>query len=832
MRTFLRIMLYLSLVAGLGACSLDASFEDLSQLPPTLSKEESFYADYPPAEISFLKSSDVQVKTGQTSKQEIVVTMAEASPTNIYVRYTLIPELSTAQQSVNHNLQDGVVMIPAGQTEGKITYDYFGSSSGSKTLQVALKEVIGYPSYFKQQVMRRFVLDPAEDKTFIKVSRGSDFSCGISTGGVLKCWGQNSALQLGAPGPGQNSPVVVDGGVLYKDVELGMTSGCAITTAGIVKCWGGGAAMAEVDAAVTYKKVARGTSHACGITDGGVLKCWGKNDYAQMGTGSTSPSSTTFDPTELDPGVLYKDVTAGAYHSCAITTDNELKCWGTNSSLQALGTGGSPVAITTVDAGVEYRQVSAGTSHTCAITMDDKLKCWGNNASGQVGDGVGTGNNPVTAIDSAVTYSSVSTGGGHTCAITKNDKRLKCWGGGDYGELGLNSTGKALVPTQVSDASYLTVATGIVGTCGIQTSGVMFCWGENGSGQNGDGMASVRPVPIVVDNGEQYQLMDAGILYHVCGITTAGVLKCWGNNGNGQVGDKSTITKPFPVEVDRGVKYKAVSPGNYHTCGITVDGVLKCWGANGINHRLGDGITTQRAVPKVVDSSEKFLKVSAGGDHSCALTDQNKIMCWGLNDVGQLGNGTTDTASKPQFVDSVESFKDIAVAGNKATCALTGAGALMCWGGAGHFVPENVDAGTVYESLSRSGNNFCAKTQAGVFNCWSSGTYPTSFTAQPADPGFVHQALDVGFAHKCVLTSTQDIRCWGSGSDGQLGNGLQVVQASAVPISSSDKYKAVAVGRYHSCGITLAGALHCWGSDRLNQLGAGRLVNVPSPVKP
>ncbi|UXR65995.1 hypothetical protein EZJ49_07005 [Bdellovibrio bacteriovorus] len=831
MRTFFRILLHLSWGLALGACSLEASFENLNQLP-SLSKDESFYADYPPAEISFLKSSDVQVKNGQTSKQEFVVTMAEASPTNIYVRYTLIPELSTAQYSVNHSLQDGVVMIPAGHTQGKITYDYYGSSSGSKILQVALKEVIGYPSFFKQQVTRRFILDPVLDETFSKISRGSDFSCGISTGGVLKCWGENASLQLGAVGPSKSKPTVVDSGVQYKELELGTTSGCAITTAGIVKCWGGGAALAEVDAPTTYKKIARGTSHACGITTTGVLKCWGKNDYAQMGTGSTSPAATTFAPTELDAGVLYKDVTAGAYHSCAITTDNDLKCWGTNSSLQALGTGASPVAITVVDSGVEYRQVSAGSSHTCAITMDDKLKCWGYNASGQVGDGLGVGNSAVTVIDAAVSYSSVSAGGGHTCAITKSESHLKCWGGGDYGELGTNSTAKMLVPTLVSDAGYAAVSAGVVGTCGLQSSGVMFCWGENSSGQNGDGMASLSSVPIVVDSGEKYQLMDAGILYHVCGITTAGVLKCWGNNGNGQVGDKSTVTKSFPVEVDRGVKYKAVSPGNYHTCGITVDGILKCWGANGTSKRLGDGETTHRSTPKAVNSAEKFLKVSAGNDSSCALTDQKKIMCWGLNDVGQLGNGTTDTAGSPQFVDSTDSFKDIVVSGGKAACALTEAGALKCWGGVAHFVPEDVDAGTVYVSLNRSGNNFCGKTQAGVYNCWSNGSYPTSFTAQPADPGFVHQEFGVGFGHKCALTSTQDIRCWGSGADGQLGNGAQVTQASPVPVSSSDKYSAITLGRYHTCGITVTGALHCWGSDRLNQLGAGRLVNVPSPASP
>ncbi|WP_347357690.1 hypothetical protein [Bdellovibrio sp.] len=830
MRTFFRILLYLSAGLALGACSLEASFEDLSQQLPSLSKDESFYADYPPAEISFLKSSDMQMKTAQTSKQEFVVTMASASPTNIYVRYTLIPELSTAQYAVNHSLQEGVVMIPAGSTEGRITYDYYGSSVGSKTLQVALKEVIGYPSFFKQQVTRRFILDPVQDDTFVKVSRGGDFACGISTAGALKCWGDNAALQMGAPGPARKKPAVVDSGVLYKDVELGTTAACAITQGGVVKCWGAGAALAEVDAPVLYKKITRGTSHACGITVAGVLKCWGKNDYAQMGTGSTSAS--TFAPTELDAGVLYKDVTAGAYHSCGITEDNELKCWGTNSSLQALGTGASPVAITTVDAGVEYRQVSAGNSHTCAITVGDKLKCWGLNTSGQVGDGLGVGNNAVTLIDTEATYSSVSAGASHTCAITKTDSRLKCWGGGDYGELGLNSTSKMLAPAQVSDVSYLAVSAGPVGTCGIQSHGVMFCWGENGSGQNGDGMASVRSVPIVVDGGEKYQLMDAGILYHVCGITTTGVLKCWGNNGNGQVGDKSTITKSFPVEVDRGIKYKAVSPGNYHTCGITVDGVLKCWGANGTSHRLGDGSTTHRSTPKAVDSAEKFIKVSAGNDSSCALTDQKKLMCWGLNDVGQLGNGTTDTGNIPQFVDSTDLFRDVVVSGGKAACALTEAGALKCWGGASHFVPGDVDAGTVYESLSRSGNNFCAKNQAGVFNCWSAGSYPSSFTALPADPGFTHQALGVGFGHKCALTSTQDIRCWGSGADGQLGNGQQVTQASPVAVSSVDKYSAISVGRYHGCGITVSGILHCWGSDRLNQLGAGRLVNVPSPTSP
>ena len=143
--------------------------------------------------------------------------------------------------------------------------------------------------------------------------------------------------------------------------------------------------------------------------------------------------------------------------------------------------------------------------------------------------------------------------------------------------------------------------------------------------------------------------VSAGSL-HTCGVTGAGVLNCWGINNDGQLGDGTTTERNSPVVIDSGTSYSQISLGGYHTCGITTAGVLKCWGNNSYG-QLGDGTTTQRNSPVVIDSGTSYSQTSTGATHNCGITTAGDLKCWGCNDYGQLGDGATTQRNSPTVIN-------------------------------------------------------------------------------------------------------------------------------------------------------------------------------------
>lgn len=344
-----------------------------------------------------------------------------------------------------------------------------------------------------------------------------------------------------------------------------------------------------------FTRVATGDSFTCGVKTDGTVWCWGRNNLKQLGDGTTTNRTRPVQVTGLTGAT---QVIAGQGWACVLKSDGTVACWGDNSSGQ-LGdgttTGRSAPAVIPDLTGVT--QISGNFQHVCVRLSDSTARCWGWNVLYQLGDGTTTSRLSPVAPSNLTGVAQISAGVFQTCARL-NDGTVRCWGAGNHGGLGdgngTYSTSTKTIPTGLSDVAQIASGTGWNNACALLTTGVLKCWGLNDNGQLGDGSTTSRWTPV--------------------------------------------ISGSFPAAIS------AVDLGMYISCAVLVDTTATCWGWNGMG-ALGDGTTVSRWVPTLVSGLSGVNQISPNYYHTCAVLSDTTVKCWGRNTYGELGNGTTTNSS-------------------------------------------------------------------------------------------------------------------------------------------------------------------------------------------
>jgi alpha-tubulin suppressor-like RCC1 family protein len=381
-------------------------------------------------------------------------------------------------------------------------------------------------------------------------------------------------------------------------------------------------------------EVATGEDHTCHTVSDRTLRCTGSNVRGQLGTGDfTSTTNTVPVLGPAGPGLLsgVTDVAAGSRHTCAVLTAGTAWCWGHNDDGElgngTLATATRPQRVRGVGGFGFLRDVAridAGEDHTCALTTNGSVFCWGWNSQGQLGDGTYSASiTPVQVVGPGglgvlTGVTDLSVGNRHTCAVL-TDTSVRCWGGNLSATLGIGFPGgSSSVPLQVLRpggfgflAGAAEVHAGARHTCARLADGRAVCWGADSSGQIGDLVGGgFRSTPVfVVGPGGVGQLGGVTGLAtgraHSC-ATRSGDMLCWGADDDGEAGNGPPLAGsqwPVPVSGPGGVGtlngVVTVFEGSgdaRHSCAVRDDDSIWCWGSNG-DGQLGDGTTTLRTFP-------------------------------------------------------------------------------------------------------------------------------------------------------------------------------------------------------------------------------------------
>lgn len=353
-------------------------------------------------------------------------------------------------------------------------------------------------------------------------------------------------------------------------------------------------------------RLAAGGDFTCALNHAGAAFCWGEGGFGQLGNGSASQSAQ---PVRVQGGP-YSAIVAADEAACALRFDGMVDCWGLPPRKCCGQASYALLAPAPLATSIRFTQVSLAGWSACGIDRAQHAFCWGaafNSALGN-GESPDTSIAPAIALRAGHAFAAIAQGAFGGCGIDVQSA-VWCWGADFRGELGVGDaadTIRAARPMKTAgDLRFVQISVGGIYTCGVTTTGVTECWGDNVVGQLGDGTLHDRAVPTPVAGGA-FVAVFAGQptdgADHTCALDASGAASCWGANELGQLGATgpngcgSAPCSTTPVAVTGGVTFTTLALGNSHTCGMVADGHVFCWG-NNAQGQLGDGTTTSSTAP-------------------------------------------------------------------------------------------------------------------------------------------------------------------------------------------------------------------------------------------
>jgi alpha-tubulin suppressor-like RCC1 family protein len=659
------------------------------------------------------------------------------------------------------------------------------------------------------------------------VVTGNWHSCALRAGGTVMCWGDATHGQVGDGQVGSRlRPVVVPGLAGVTEIAARGSQTCTLGQGGVVACWGErygavddeqGSARPRVVAGVKASAIAVGEGYACAVQRGRAW-CWGRVPL---------PAGMNFAATPIVvPGVSgVVEVAAGDRHACARRRGGTVLCWGEGREGQR-GDGvrdaapprwpghhppphrevveRGPAAVVGLS---DVVRVAAGSDFSCALRKGGDVVCWGEDRDGQLGDGGSEAQARPVAVQIGP-VADLSLGAAHACAALR-DGTMWCWGYNEAGQADNAATLRRRAAYVAFAGEAKAPLTGVAAAgrhaCAV-AGGRVVCLGDNTFGQLGDGGRVTPAGPVFVGGISDAVEVVVG-LRHSCARRRGGEVQCWGDDTFGQLGQPGepvgeprdehgmgpapapveTRSRPTPVTVaGLGAVTQLVARG-HATCGLGAAGRLRCWHGDG-----AEALRDEVALPR--DTRE----VGLGAVHSCARRETGEVLCWGLNLYGRIGDGTRVDRPQPTLVKGLSDATALAT-GLLHSCALRRGGEVVCWGSGsagrlGDGSEEERDVIVTVEGLKDA------------------------------------VAIAAGEDHTCALRrggeGGGEVVCWGSNSEGALGDGTTSTRLVPVPVVGVPRARSIAAGEQLSCAVAASGeAVHCWGRE-LKALDATRVWDV------
>jgi alpha-tubulin suppressor-like RCC1 family protein len=736
-----------------------------------------------------------------------------------------------------------------------------------------------------------------------KVVSGYSHNIALKSNGKLLSWGDNTYGQLGVATAGGSIwyPVTVSGISSVVDVATGYQHSLAVNDNGTVWAWGYNydgelgngtgilqTAPIEVPGLSGIDNVSAGYYHSFAVKNNGTLWAWGKNDQGQLGIGTKFNSLIAV---KVDGITTVKDVAGGESHSVALKNDGTVWTWGYNGTGElGNGTTNQFPQLTPIQVGGGFSNVTAisvGRCHSLALKADGTLWAWGRNLNGQVGNG--NANSQTSPIQVLTNVVAIAAGDYHSLAI-KNDGTIWAWGNNAEGQFGnfTTSTIPQTIPIQIGSLNtWSSVSAGSHST-GVMSDGSVWAWGNNTSGQLGNGLRINANLPVSVLFTFATQVARPSFspeggadifssLKIKITCSTSGAIIHYTTDGSDPSESDPVIASGSKKKLGAGItvlkarafknglavsEVKAavyqlgekVSCGYSHSLAIKSDSSLWVWGNNSNGQLANSAVGNDVLLPNKL-SIISGLKDAAGGyQHSVAVKNNGTVWTWGYNGEGELGDGTIIQRTSPVQVAALNSVTNVA-AGYYHTMAIKNDGTLWSWGKNNYGQLGN---NTLFNSVTPvqvsglsgvidvcPGEEFTVALKSdgtvwswgrGIEGQLGDGTVSQKIVPVRVSCGVNAVAIAAGRQHALLLRSDGTVWAWGQNTYGQVGNGIftpsggspQFIPAQVINLSN---VIAIAAGEYHSMAIKNDGTIWAWGYNIEGQAGNEINSNSPLPVQ-